>query len=134
MKSKNSLLLIGTALISFFLLTSFTPLKTASKPCEVTGQFSPTTSDFAYVALSNCNNSYNAASVTAGTSWIPILQGAGCNTVNITTSLPNPHPGGTISIYRGPTLVLTHTVSADQDVYFVDELKASCDDYYHITW
>ena len=134
MKLKNNLLFISAAFLGFFFLSSETPVTTKAKPCEVTGQFSPTSGSFAYCAFTNCNGGYNTPSVAVNTNWIPILQGAGCNYVTITTSLPDNHPSGTITIVRGITTVVTHTVSAGQDAYFVDNVKAGCDDYFHINW
>lgn len=134
MKLKNILPFIGIACIGILLFSGFTAPNKSTKPCEITVQYSPTSGNFDYCAVANCNSSGNTASVTAGTNWIPILPGTGCTTLSITTSLPVTHPGGVIVISKNGNVLLTHTVSSGQDAYFTDVVKASCDDYFTVTW
>lgn len=140
MKSNKTLLVAVSAITVFCtvcLLSSFnTKTVKTKKPCEVTVQFSPTTSNFAAVSTDNCNGSASTGSVTAGTSWTPILSGSGCTTINITTSLPSTHPAGTINIYKngGGTPIVSHTLTANQHALFDDGVAADCDDYFTVTW
>ncbi len=134
MKLKNILPFIGIACISILLFSGFTAPKKPTKPCELTVQYSPTTGDFGFCSVANCNSSSSVTSVTSGTNWIPILPGTGCSTVTITTSLPSTTPGGIIVISKGGTILVTHIVSAGQSATFTDVLKASCDDYFLVNF
>ncbi len=115
-----------------FTATSFkNPGKeTIKKPCEATCQFSPTVGDFAAVNFSNCNGSSGAPSVTAGTSVIPILLGTGCINAIISISLPATHPGGTITVKRNGTVIMSFVVAANDPFSVSRKVEYDCDDYY----
>ena len=136
MKTKKDLLFTVSAFFAFFLLCGITSFKMDKdkKPCEVTCQWSPTTSNFANVSLDNCNSSQSNISVTAGTSWTPILNGTGCTNIFITTVLPSTHPSGTIRIYKNGVQQITHTLTANQHAAYDDNLTATCNDYFLVTW
>ena len=137
MKSQKTLLVAAFSAIAVFCTVCLLSFKTkTTRPCEVTIQFSPTTSNFSAVSVDNCNSVQSTGSVTAGTSWIPILNGTGCTTLGITTSLPTLHPAGTINIYKngGGTPIISHVLSANQHAVFDDIVKAECDDYFTVTW
>ena len=137
MKKTNKLLLIAPVILAgllFCLLTSFKTKEVAKRPCEVTCQFSPTTSDLANVSIDNCNSWASATSVTAGTSFTPMLSGTGCTTLNITTFFPSIHPAGTLRIYKNGVLQISHSVAQNQQLGYDDGLSADCDDYFLVTW
>lgn len=134
MQTKKLFLPIIFPLLALMLFcgTSFTtPGKPAMpRPCEATCQFSPTVGDFAAVNFSNCNSSSGAASVTAGTNFIPILPGLGCITAVIDISLPALHPAGTITVERNGVVVITYSVAANDPFSVSRKVHYSCDDYY----
>ncbi len=134
MQPRKRLLTIIFPLLALILFTGTSfkdPGKvTMKRPCEATCQFSPTAGDFAAVNFLNCNGSAGAASVTAGTNFIPMLSGQGCITAIIDVSLPAIHPAGTITIERNGVLIYTYTTSADEPFSISKKAQYSCDDYY----
>lgn len=136
MKFKQLLFVVAPVAIAVTVLATLTSFKTSKKqrPCEVTIQFSPTTSNFSFVQAANCNDVQNTSSVTAGTNFTPILNGLGCSDLTIRTTLPTFHPAGTITIWKNGSVLLTHSLNQNQTANFTDEVKAECDDYFIVTW
>jgi hypothetical protein len=119
------------ALMLFFGTSFKNPGKEILKrPCEATCQFSPTVGDFAAVNFLNCNSSSGAPSVTAGTSFTPVLPGLGCITAVIDISLPAIHPAGTITIERNGVVIITHTTGTNDPFSVSRKVSYRCDDYY----
>src|SRR5688572_7806754 len=104
MKMKKLLFVIFPALFLFTVLYVMSSFKTSEASIKVTCQFSPVSGDFANLELENCNNSKTIEAVAAGNSWTTSLVTAGCQTVNLVTSLPAVHPAGTIKIYKNGVL------------------------------
>jgi hypothetical protein len=134
MKMKK--LLIATVPVIFFitllyLMSSFT---TTGSSIKVSCQFSPVSGDFANVELENCNSSKTAESVAAGSSFTATLVAAGCQGVNIATSLPAIHPAGTIKIYKNGVLQQMHVVAQNQPAVFFDGGLAKSGDQFLVTW
>lgn len=136
MKTRKLLLMAPAILtgVLFFMLTSFTPKEIGKRPCEVTCQFSPTTSDFQAASIDNCNSWASSSPVVANTNFTPILSGIGCTTLNITVFFPSVHPAGTLTIWKNGSVIATYPVGANQQIGFDLGYSAACDDYFQVTW
>lgn len=118
--------------ISISLLLSFNVVGN-KKPCEVTCNFLPTTSNFGTVIFGNCNSSVSSSSVLAGTSYYPILTGTGCIDVNISVSLPSTHPGGVLRFYKNGALIYEYDVPVN-GIGITRDFRANCEDGFEVRW
>lgn len=109
------------------------PFKTV-KPCEVYCDWVASVCDFSVVSIDACGGISGAPSVTNGTTFGALVSGIGCPGVSIGTSLPSIHPAGTIRIYQGGVLVLTHTVAQNALARFDDYFDINCDEYFVVTF
>jgi hypothetical protein len=132
-RKKTGLLILSVVLSAIMIpvLSSFTTTQNLNK---ISCEFRAVSGDLAGAEADNCNNDNSANNVAAGTGWATTLMPVNCDYVNLTTTLPDIHPAGTIRIYRNGVLYALHPVAQNQQTIFSYNLPAARSDQFLVTW
>jgi hypothetical protein len=133
LRKKTGLVVLSVVLsaIAIPVLSSF---KTTSALNRISCEFRAVSGNLEAAEADNCNNDNTAGVVAAGTSWTTSLLPANCDYVNLTTTLPDIHPAGTIRIYRNGVLYASQSVAQNQPTVFFYNLPAARSDQFLVTW